>query len=219
MDISMPPSFPMDEFRAFGLAAKPFFPAILSDADMSDPLQRRTHFDWAWQAVRYRYRSAADLSEEFRALLANASEVWKAGWTDEELTYKLERCIYAFFMNGLSVFESFGYCLYFLEASKAFAAAFPRAPITAGLAALLQLQQPEFTRVREFRNLLAHRIGGRRTVRGWSAGVTETHPFMRKPGHPSIHKISRAIHSARFGQWPRLSQRGFLCRNNVWLPV
>ncbi|MBI3278745.1 MAG: hypothetical protein HYZ57_02770 [Acidobacteria bacterium] len=194
MDISMPSSFPMNEFRAFGLATKPFFPAILSNEDMSDPLHRRTHFDWAWQAVRYRFRSAAESSDEFKALLGNASEMWKAGWGDEELTYKLERCIYVFFMAGLSVFESFGYCLYFLggalrpadfphistprkislaATSKAFAAAFPNAAITAGLAALLQ--QAEFTRIQEFRNLLAHRISGRRSIRGWSDGTTSTH--------------------------------------------
>jgi hypothetical protein len=78
----------MDEFRAFGLATNPFFPRILSDEDMSDPLHR--------------------------ALLANPSEMWQAGWGDEELTYKLERCIYTFFRNGLSVFDNFAYALYFL---------------------------------------------------------------------------------------------------------
>ena len=64
-------TFPMDEFRAFGLATSPFFPRTLSDEDMNDPLHRRTHFDRSWQAVRYRYRSAAESSDEFKALLAN----------------------------------------------------------------------------------------------------------------------------------------------------
>jgi len=190
----MPPSFPTDEFRAFGLATKPFFPAILSDEDMSDPHHRRTHFDWAWQAVRYRYRSAAESNDEFKALLANASEMWRAGWGDEELNYKLERCIYTFFMAGLSVLESFGYCLYFLGGalrpadfphiaaprrislaitSNAFSTVFPAAAITAVLARLLR--QPEFTEVQEFRNLLAHRISGRRSIRGRSDGITSTH--------------------------------------------
>jgi len=59
------------------------------------------------QAVRYRYRLCTECSEEFKALLANPSETWQAGWGDEELMYKLERCIYVFFMSGLSVFESF----------------------------------------------------------------------------------------------------------------
>ncbi len=49
-----------------------------------------------------------------KGLLANASETWRAGWPDEELTYRLERCIYMFFMSGLSVFDSFALSLYFL---------------------------------------------------------------------------------------------------------
>jgi hypothetical protein len=64
--------------------------------------------------VRYRYRSCAECNEEFRALLANPSEQWKGGWSDEELTYELERCFYLFFMSGLSVFDSFIFCLYLL---------------------------------------------------------------------------------------------------------
>ena len=110
----MPSSFPMDEFRAFGLATRGLFPAILSIDDRSDPLQRRTNFDWAWQAVRYRYRGAAEASDEFRELLANPSEMWLTGSGDEEFTYKLERCIYTFFLSAFSVFDSFAYCLYFL---------------------------------------------------------------------------------------------------------
>lgn len=194
MDISMPPSFPTDEFRAFGITAASFLPKLLSDEDLSDPLARRAHFDRAWQAVRYRYRSVAECSDEFKALLANPSEPWAAGWGDEEMMYKLERCIYVFFTSGLSVFESFGYCLYFLGGalqpigfpyiatpreiklkvtSRAFAAAFPNTAITAQLAALLK--KPEFMRIQEYRNLLAHRLSGRRSVRGWRNGNTYTH--------------------------------------------
>jgi hypothetical protein len=103
MDISMPASFPMDEFRAFGLATRPFFPAVLSNDDQSDLLHRRTNFDWSWQAVRYRYRNAAEASEEFRTLLASPSETWLAGLGDEEFTYALERCIYTFFLSAFSV--------------------------------------------------------------------------------------------------------------------
>jgi hypothetical protein len=40
--------------------------------------------------------------------------MWRAGWGDEELTYKLGRCIYSFFMSALSVFDNFAFCLYFL---------------------------------------------------------------------------------------------------------
>lgn len=183
MDIAMPPSFPMDEFRAFGLTASSFFPKVHSDEDLNDPLYRRTGFDWAWQAVRYRYRSCAECAEEFKALLARPSESWVAGWGDEELTYRLERCIYMFFMGGLSIFESFGFCLYFLggalqpgkfphiatpqkitlaATSKAFTVACPNAGITGELAALLKT--PEFTQIDNIRNLLAHRLSGRHSV-------------------------------------------------------
>ncbi|MGD0163335.1 MAG: hypothetical protein ABSB39_12785 [Candidatus Sulfotelmatobacter sp.] len=188
MDISMPREFPEAEFRAFGRAADAFFPGLVSDENLSDPLERRTQFDWAWQAVRYRYRLCAECSEEFRSLLANASESWRADAGDEGLSYKLERCIYIFFMSGLSVFESLGFCLYFLgnalepsefphvakpkkitldATNKAFGTAFPRAAITRRLAELTQ--KPEFTMLDGVRNTLAHRLSGRRSVR--SSGI------------------------------------------------
>jgi hypothetical protein len=187
MDIVMPATFPA-EFRDFGLATRPFFHKILSDEDISDPFHKRTHFDWAWQAVRYRYRTCAECNDEFKGLLANPSECWQAGWGDEEFTYKLNRCIYTFFMSGLSVFESFGFGLYFLggavhpdsfphvsspkkitlhAASKAFAAAFPQTSITNCLAAMWQ--NSAFTTIDEFRNILAHRLSGRSSSR--SSGV------------------------------------------------
>ena len=85
-----------------------------SDEALSDPQEKRRHFEWSWQAVCYRYRICAEGQDEFKALLANASEAWRAGWGDEELAYKLERCIYMFFMSGVSVFDSFAFSLYFL---------------------------------------------------------------------------------------------------------
>ncbi len=179
----MPPSFPMAEYRAFGLATRLLFPKTLSDEDLYDPLQRRTNFDWAWQAIRYRYRSAAECSEDFRALIANPSEMWLAGWGDEEFTYKLERCIYTFFMNGLSVFDSFAYALYFLghaieppafpdvttprkitrkATAKAFGTAFPQELLTRLLAGLSS--DARFGVIDELRNILGHRLSGRRSV-------------------------------------------------------
>ena len=59
------------------------------------------------------YRLSFECSEEFRSLIVNASESWRKGDVDEELAYKLERRIYVFFVSGLSVFESLGFCLYF----------------------------------------------------------------------------------------------------------
>jgi hypothetical protein len=124
MDIVMPSSFPEIEFRVFGIAATNLFPPLLSDEALFDPQEKRRHFDWSWQAMRYRYRSCAERSEEFKALLDNSSEMWQAGWGDEELTCKLERCIYIFFMSAVSVFDSFALGVYFLG-NAINAAAFP----------------------------------------------------------------------------------------------
>jgi hypothetical protein len=52
----MPSGFPETECRALGLAAHAFLPKILSDEDLNDSLERLRQFDWARQAVRYRYR-------------------------------------------------------------------------------------------------------------------------------------------------------------------
>jgi hypothetical protein len=74
MDISMPPAFPLIDFRAFGVAAQSFFPKLLSDEDLNDPQERLRHFQWSWQAVRYRYRLCSGCSEEFSALLLSLAE-------------------------------------------------------------------------------------------------------------------------------------------------
>ena len=180
----MPPSFPMDEYRAFGLATSSFFPKALSDEDLNDHLHRRTHFDWSFQAVGFRYRICHECSDEFKALLAKPSEMWAAGWGDVEFSYRLERCIYTFFMGGLSVFDSFTYALYFLGHSiqpavfadvakvrnitrkataNAFGTTFPQEPITKLLAGLSR--DARFGVIDEVRNILGHRLSGRRSVR------------------------------------------------------
>ncbi|MFI5092975.1 MAG: hypothetical protein ACHQIK_06000 [Candidatus Acidiferrales bacterium] len=183
----MPSSFPEVDFRAFGIAAARFFPGLVSDEVLYDPLEKRRHFDWSWQAVRYRYRSCAECSEEFKALVDNAGEAWNSMLGDEELTYKLERCIYFFFMSALSVFDSFALSLYFLgnaiqptafpdvanprkitraATHKALRAAFPQDTITGHLGSLQQ--DARFASIDAVRNLLAHRISGRRSVRSSS---------------------------------------------------
>jgi hypothetical protein len=145
------------------------------------------HFNRSWMAVAYRYRTCADHSEEFKTLVRSASDLWKEWGEDEEQNYKLERCLYGFFMNGLSIFESFGFCLYFVGAAqqprnfphvtepkkitlektaKAFDAAFPHLSIATRLAALPQ--EKDFKRIDGVRNILAHRLGGRRNVSGSS---------------------------------------------------
>jgi hypothetical protein len=183
MDIVMPSTFPETDFRAFGIAAAKFFPALLSDEALYDAQEKRRHFDWSWQAVRYRYRSCAECSEEFKTLLDNAGHAWDSMVGDEELTYKLERCIYVFFMSALSVFDSFALSLYFLgnaiqptafpdvahprkitrsSTSKAMSALFPQDTVTGLLGSLSQ--DARFAKIDTVRNLLAHRLSGRRSV-------------------------------------------------------
>lgn len=186
-DISLPESFPSEEFRAFGVAAKKWFHPILSDEDLADEAQRRLHFDWSWQAVRYRYRSCAESNEEFKQLFANPSDMWTAGWGDEELNYKFERCIYQFFTAAVSIFDSFAFCLYYLgnglrpdvfpkvekprgirwtETMKGWKTAFPDGKLTDLLVAMPQ--DPRYATVDLVRNIVGHRVSGRRNVRASS---------------------------------------------------
>ena len=118
MFIEMPSSFPKDKFQQFGLLSAEVFPAPWSDEDLNDPLQRRQHSDRSYMAVCYRYRTCTECNEEFKALLANAPDSWREWNHHPELAYKLERCLYTFFMNGLSVFESLGFCLYFIGGGR-----------------------------------------------------------------------------------------------------
>ncbi len=184
MFIKMPSTFPQDKFQEFGKYATERLPKLLSDEYLADRHQRRQHFDRAWMAVCYRYRACSECNEEFKALLLNASDLWSEWNDDEEQNYKLERCLYEFFVSGLSVFESFAFCLYFLGSAirlvdfclvcnpkritlegtiKAFRSAFPSAAITTRLATLPD--DPGFKAIHAVRNILAHRLTGRRNVR------------------------------------------------------
>ncbi|MGA2224852.1 MAG: hypothetical protein ABSH41_10460 [Syntrophobacteraceae bacterium] len=186
--ISMPPTFPQDEFQKFLQSASKFFPPFMSNDDLNDPLRKLLHIDWAWQAVRYRYRSCWEYNEAFKALFANASDLWREWGVDEELNYKIEQCVYHFFMSGLSIFESLGFCLYFigsgvssahfpkvnkprlitLEATKdAFTIACPKDSISDYLAELLE--DKEFKNIDGLRNILAHRLSGRRNIREYGS--------------------------------------------------
>jgi len=197
MFINMPSSFPHDKFHEFGKHAAEFLPGLLSDQHLSDPLNRADHFYRAWMAVCYRYRTCTECNEEFKALHINAPDLWRECNSDEEHAYKLGRCLYTFFTNGLSVFESLGFCLYFVggairpgdfpymgkpkqitlkATSGAFTAAFPQTSITRGLVELPQ--KAEFNRIEEIRNILAHRLIGRRSVRSYgilNSDGTSTH--------------------------------------------
>ena len=103
------------------------------------------------------------------------------------LAYKLDRCIYLFFMSGVSVFDSFVFCLYFLGhalrpndfpdianppgitrkvTAGTFSNTFPQASITKLLTGLPT--DARFSTIEFVRNLVGHRISGRRSIRSSS---------------------------------------------------
>ncbi len=190
MTFSMPSTFPQDTFQEFGKLASKLFPAVLSDENLNDQLQKQQHFERAWLAIRYRYRACSEQNEAFKALLQHTTDLWREWGADEEQNYRLEQCLYYFFMNCLSVFDSLAFCLYFVGAmidaehfshvgkpknitlkttTNAFASAFPNAPITGHLRKLSE--DSEFKRIKTVRNILAHRLTGRRNVH--SSGTTD----------------------------------------------
>lgn len=135
-----------------------------------------------------------ECNEEFKALLNDeSSSWWKGGGSDEELTYKLERCIYLFFSSGLSVFDSLAFCLYgnalrpsaFPDVAnprsitrnataKAFNSAFRQAAITGVLSGLSK--DTRFRTIDAVRNIVGHRVSGRRSIRASGAiDVDVTH--------------------------------------------
>jgi hypothetical protein len=190
MNFAMSPTFPQSTFLEFGRLAGTFFPPVLSDENFNDPCQKLSHFQRAWLAVRYRHRACSDQNEAFKNLFSKtmANDLWREWLEGEEHNYELEQSVYNFFMNALSVFESLGFCLYFLGAMiapknfpnvinaklislkathTAFFAAFPHASMTAHLMALSK--DPDFVRIDAIRNILAHRLSGRRNVRSYGA--------------------------------------------------
>lgn len=216
MDITMPSAFPERDFRAFGVAAAAFFPSADSHEAETDPQQKRVHFTWSWEAVRYRYRGCFECNEQFETRLNDpASGWWKGGGSDEELAYKLDRCIYQFFTSGLSVFESFTFCLYFYgnalkpdafaevanphnitrkTTAEAFKAAFPEAAIAGLLVGLSE--DARFRTINDARNLLGHRIIGRRSIR--PSSTTDTHDTFTQ-GYEQVWHIPGGTKKLVFG--------------------
>jgi len=202
MFINLPTSFPEDKFKEFGRLASVFFPKVLSEEDLNDPLQRRLQFERSWVAVMYRYRACADYNDDFKALVLGASDLWREWGADEELNYKLEQYLYGFFMNGLSIFESFGFCLYFVGAAqqfmnflyvceprninlekttRAFCNAFPHLSIATRLDALVKGK--DYKLIKSVRNILAHRLAASPYVHGY--GITHqdgTHTCTKEEG-------------------------------------
>jgi hypothetical protein len=180
---AMPVTFPEAMFTEFRQRAATLFPRVQDEEDSL----ARTQFVRSSQAAGCRYRTCVECDQELKTLVANGSELWREWNDDAEQAYRLERCLYTFFMNGLSVFESMAFCLYFVgsmiqpsdfphvqksrkitlgSTGEAFCAAFPSESITAHLIALPQ--DSEFRKLDTARNLLAHRVSGMRSVRSYS---------------------------------------------------
>jgi len=190
MNFVMSPTFPQDAFQQFGEIASSFFPGPVSDENLYDPCAKLTHFQGAWLAVRYRYQACWEQNEAFKVLFADAmaSDLYREWSVGEEYNYPLEQSVYTFFTNALSVFESLGFCLYFLGAMidpkkenfpdaaspkritlkatcTAFNAGFSYASISSRLMELLK--DSGFKRIEDIRNILAHRLVGRRHIRDY----------------------------------------------------
>jgi hypothetical protein len=177
----MPPTFPEEIFREFRKSVGGLFPNVRQ----VDNSPERDQFVLSTLAAGHRYRTCVECNEEFRTLVITAPEIWREWNLDPEHAYRVERCLYTFFMNGVSVFETLAFSLYFVggavrpgdfplihkprginlkSTSETFDAAFPHEPITGHLAALPQCS--EFRALDSARNLLAHRVSGMRSVRG-----------------------------------------------------
>ena len=204
---SMPSGFPEHNFREFRKSAGALFPTF----DQKEDCPEREHFVRASQAVGFRYRTCAEGTAEFSRLLSNAPDIWRVCNSDPDHAYKLERVLFEFFMNALSVFESLSFCLYFVghaiqphhfqlvadpkkitleKAAKAFKTGFPAASVSALL--FILPQESEFKRIDGLRNILAHRLCGMRSMRGQStrhANGTFTHTsedVWYVPGAPAL---------------------------------
>ena len=197
----MPSTFPQCTFQDFGKLAVTFFPPLMSNENLNDSCQKLLHFQNAWQAVRYRYRTCSEQNETFKMLFTNSMDcdLWRE-WTEgEDHNFKLEQCLYNFFTNALSVFESLGFCLYFVGAMinaknfpkvtspkditlkttrTVFTKAFPNASVTVHLKELLE--NPDFMRIDEIRNIQAHRVIGRRNIRSFGTTLSDGKNTLKK---------------------------------------
>ena len=106
----MPSTFPEDIFQEFRQSAAGLFPGGVY---VESP-DERDQFVMSTLAVGHRYRACVECSEEFRTLVINGPKIWREWNHDPEHAYKVERCLYTFFMNGVSVLESLAFSLYFV---------------------------------------------------------------------------------------------------------
>jgi hypothetical protein len=127
LNLRMPESFPHEEFIEFwkqaGMVHLPYLVDVTGKKVSLEPKLIRDDprlagpIESAWNAVRYRYRACAECNEEFKGILGENSTTSRESAIDGvrgESSYRLERCLYNFFVNSISVFDSFGFCLYYV---------------------------------------------------------------------------------------------------------
>lgn len=128
----------------------------------------------AWNAIAYRFLSCSNYNFEFISLIKRAGN---SPVPTER--YKQEKCLFGFFVTGLSTIESFCYGLYAIASminssyfpidkakhlrkikientSKKFKCVYPNEKISEILSKLIE--DPAFQKWKEIRNILAHRL-------------------------------------------------------------
>lgn len=169
--LSMPPGFPAQAYEAVHQRVSEKAP---NDPDLQE------QWRGAWNGVAYRFLAASDASAVFTASVSTAGDAPEA-----PERYRQEAAIFAFFVNALSVLDSFGYAVHALGAlavPEAFSLATPDDRKNARLAAAAEryttiaatasisselgsvLSSSEFAEIRTARNVLAHRAAPGRDV-------------------------------------------------------
>ena len=221
MNLTLPTTFPLEDFQAFGKLASGFFHPYGSHESFSDPHERQQHFSFSYLAVQYRYRTCWECNEDFKGIIANAGELWKEWASDEEQNYRVETCLFRFYTSALSVFDTFGFCLYFVgngvdgthfagvseprnitlnATNNEFRSAFPNTDLSNQLSGLMA--DPKFKEISSIRNIVAHRLTGRRTIQTigtrreehwYVPGVSDTITFSRDMVQRHFDEVTRLL--------------------------
>lgn len=160
----MPADFPSASYSAVNVG--------LAGPRLPPPL--RGYFGGAWNAISYRFRAAADLSDEWVELIARHGVA-----PPHEVRYGQERTVFAFFANIVSVFDAASFGMFAIGAAlspaefplasdahrrgvspkaalDAYTRAFPGDPILAAMDAVrTDAAMAELLRVR---NIITHRV-------------------------------------------------------------
>src|SRR6266513_4666319 len=141
------------------------------------------HYAGGWNAVAYRFASAADYDREFTRSIQTSTCV-----TERNIQ---EHSLFGFFMSGVAVLDSAAYALYavaymiapgkflltelhriaFSSVAVSFATHFSADPLASTLKAISE--NPEMIQLREIRNVLGHRASTTRAFGPSATGIWE----------------------------------------------